>query len=111
MKTVLVINHAAMGHGDDELGTRILLALLNKAAGALDGLETVVFYNGGVKLLTDGSPVLQALAGLDAAGVDLIGCGTCIDHFDLRDRIRVGEIAGMDDILRAMNGAERVITI
>ena len=110
MKTVLAINSAGMGHGDSELGGRILQTLLNKAS-ALRGLETIVFYNTGVKLLVEGSSYLPSLAALDRSGVDLIACGTCVDHFGLREAVKVGEVGSMDAILAALNEADKVITI
>ncbi|HRX87657.1 MAG TPA: DsrE family protein [Phycisphaerae bacterium] len=111
MKTVVVINRTTMGTGDDVLGARILQTFLGKAGAALRTLDAILFYNSGVKVLSDGSPCLPALAALEQNGIELIACGTCVDHFELRDRIRVGVIAGMDDLLRSMDAAERVITL
>lgn len=111
MKTTLIINRNTMGAGDDVLGARILQTLLNKAGAALRELETIVFYNGGVHLLVDGSSCLQALTALHDAGVELVACGTCVDHFGLRERVRVGTIGGMEDILKAIEAAEKVVTL
>lgn len=110
MRTVLVLNSAAMGRGDDELGGRLLQTLLGKVA-VLQGLDTIVLYNSAVKLLANGSPHLPALAALDRSGVDLIACGTCVEFFELHDEIRVGEVGSMDSILKAINEADKVITI
>jgi hypothetical protein len=64
-----------------------------------------------VKLLAEGSPALPSLAGLEEGGVDLVACGTCVDHFQLRDRIKVGRVGGMDEILRILAEAAKVITL
>ncbi len=110
MKTVVVVNSEGMGHGDAALGARILQTLLNKAS-ALRGLEALLFYNAGVKLLAEGSSVLPVLSVLEENGVELIACGTCVDHFELREKIRVGRVGSMDDVLAEMDGAEKVITL
>ena len=53
MKTTIVINHDGMGHGDPELGKKILGTFFVKSSGAFPGLETIVFYNSGVRCLVD----------------------------------------------------------
>lgn len=110
MSTVVIVNSDAMGHGDAALGQTILGSFLGKAR-RLHDLEALCFYNAGVKLLCAGSPVLQHLVALSDAGVDLVACGTCVDHFGLGDRLRVGTITGMDDILARMARATKVITL
>ena len=110
MKTSIVVNGDGMGRGDEALGRKILGTFLAKSP-AIEGLDSILFYNAGVKLLADGSPVLQPLAALVDRGVDLIACATCVDHFELRERIRVGTIGSMDDIVRRMNASAKVITL
>jgi DsrE/DsrF/DsrH-like protein len=111
MKTAIVINQDAMGHGDPELGQKILGTFLTKAGAAFDELEAIAFYNSGVRCLAEGSPYLPQLSTLDEQGVDLIACGTCVDAFELRDRIRVGEVGSMDRILSELERAAKVITL
>lgn len=110
MSTVVIVNSDAMGHGDAELGRRILASFLGKAR-RLHELEALCFYNAGVKLLCAGSPVLQHLLALSDAGVELVACGTCIEHFQLGEHLRVGSITGMDDIVGRMARATKVITL
>lgn len=111
MKTVVVLNREGMGEGDPALGQKILLAFLNKASHALPGLEAVVLYNGGVKLVCEGSAHLPALTLLEEQGVDVIACGTCVDHFGLRERVRAGQVGDMDQILGELAAAAKVITL
>lgn len=111
MKTVIVINQDAMGHGDPELGRKILGTFLTKAGGAFRELEAIAFYNSGVRCLAEGSPYLPQLSTLDEQGVDLIACGTCVDAFGLREGLGVGEIGSMDQILSELERAEKVITL
>lgn len=111
MKTALIVHGEGMGRGDEPLGQRILATALSKLGGPFPDLEAIVFYNAGVKLLAKGSPVLQPLAGLADNGVELLGCGTCVDHFGLRERIEVGRVGGMDEILSILAAAEKVVTL
>ncbi|MGE0711628.1 MAG: DsrE family protein [Planctomycetota bacterium] len=111
MKTVIVINQQSFGHGDLELGRKVLKTFFTKAGGAFKELEAIVFYNTGVKCLAEGSEFLPPLSTLHEQGVDLIACGTCVDAFGLREQIRVGTVGSMDEILAEMERAEKVITV
>ena len=110
MKTVLVLGHDGMGHGDSDLGRKILANFLRKS-GAIRELTAVVLFNAGVKLAAEGSPVLAELHQLHEGGVDVKPCGTCVDAFQLRDKIQVGAVSNMDEIVSELNAAEKVITL
>jgi intracellular sulfur oxidation DsrE/DsrF family protein len=107
---ILITNHG-MGKGPEELqltliGKYLQLLLQN------DTLPSAIcFYTEGVELTVDGSPVLEQLLELDKAGVRLIVCSTCLDYSDLTDKVRVGIVGGMTDILEAQIRAEKVITL
>jgi intracellular sulfur oxidation DsrE/DsrF family protein len=110
MSTIVIVNTDGMGQGDAALGQRLLGNFLGKAR-RLPDLEALCFYNAGVKLLCADSPVLQHLAALSDAGVELVACGTCVDHFQLTGELRVGTVTGMDDIVGRMARATKVITL
>ena len=63
------------------------------------------------KLMVSGSPVLEELKTLEAKGVRLIACGTCLNYFGLADDLQVGLQGGMTDIIEAQWRAEKVITL
>lgn len=111
MKTVMIINAQHMGHGDDELGSTIMGALLNKLWASKQKPDAMLFYNSGVKLLTKAGGQVQALHALSEAGVDLVACGTCVTKFELEQEILCGRVSGMEEILQIMMQAEKVITI
>ena len=71
----------------------------------------ILFYTEGVRLTCSGSPVLDVLHALQAGGVELILCQTCLNTLQLVDKVRIGIIGGMGDILTAMMEADSVITI
>jgi len=108
MRTVVVLNQDQMGHGDRELGRKILATFLRKAR-ALDGLDAIVMFNAGVKLLAKDSPVLAELTLLSEQGVDLVPCGTCVQHFGVE--LATGAVSDMDTILRELSAAQKVITL
>lgn len=108
MKTVLVLNQDQMGHGDRELGRQILATFLRKAV-ALPGLTAIVFYNSGVNLVAEDSPVLAELDTHDRNGVDILPCGTCLEAFGLEPV--VGSVSSMDAIVGEIGRADKVLTL
>jgi sulfur relay (sulfurtransferase) complex TusBCD TusD component (DsrE family) len=68
------------------------------------------FVTEGVTLACEGSPVLGLLEQFAGRGVHLVVCKTCLEHFGLQDRMRVGVVGGMGDLVSAMTMAEKVIT-
>jgi hypothetical protein len=110
MKTVLVLGHDGMGHGDTELGVKILGVFLRKSP-VLKKLRSVLLFNSGVKLVVEGSPVLPELHQLDESGIEIHPCGTCLDHFGLREKVVIGETSNMDALIAEMNQADKVIAL
>ena len=110
MGTVLVLRTDQMGEGDPELGTKILGTCLRKLASFGD-LEAIVLYNSGVHLATRGSPVAADLVLLDERGVDVLPCGTCVEHYGLQDHLLFERVSSMDEILATLAGADKVITL
>lgn len=109
--TLLIINNETMGHGDDLLGKKLIGVFLKKMWAREDRPSKICFYNSGVKLLVKGSSVLDVLDGLERAGVDLLACGTCLDHFGATDELVVGHISNMEEIVAQMQLANKVITL
>ena len=107
MRTVVVFNKDQLGHGDRELGRKILATFLRKSI-ALQGLEALVFFNAGVKLVAPDSPYLGELRALEERGVEIVPCGTCLAHFAITPA--VGKVSDMDAIVAELGRAERVIT-
>jgi len=107
MKTVVIFNKDQLGHGDRELGQKVLGTFLKKSI-ALQGLETIVFFNQGVKLVASDSPVLAELRALEERGIDIVPCGTCLAHYKVTPA--VGKVSDMDTIVAELSKAEKVIT-
>ncbi|MBL9076134.1 MAG: DsrE family protein [Planctomycetes bacterium] len=108
MDTIVVLNQDQMGHGDRQLGQKILGTFLKKSIGLPD-FGAIVFFNAGVKLVAADSPVLTELRLLEERGVDLVPCGTCLQHFGVTPA--VGKVSDMDTIVRELGRATKVVTL
>jgi selenium metabolism protein YedF len=109
--TVVVFPCDRMGKGDDELGNILIRAFLHTLGEITPRPNVMIFFNAGVKLATDGSDVLEDLRALEKAGARLLVCGTCLDFFGLKDKLRAGMISNMYDITETMLSAGRVVRI
>lgn len=100
-----------MGVADQALQHTLLrkYLLLLQENNTLPG--AICFYTSGVKMVVEGSPVLDVLQVLEAQGVRLIVCKTCLDYYGSVDRVRVGIVGGMGDIIAAQSLADKVITL
>ena len=92
---VVVVPSNVMGHGDDELGDVLVKAFMFALTQQDDLPDCILFYNGGVKLTCEGSPVLEDLNKLACAGVEILSCGTCLKHYGIEDKLAVGEVTNM----------------
>jgi len=100
-----------MGFGDDELGLKLMVNFLRTLKEMGPELWRLVFVNNGVKLTIDGSEVLEDLKGYEKAGLKILVCGTCLNHFNLLERKMVGETTNMLDIVTAMQLADKVVNL
>lgn len=109
--TAILITRNGMGHAEEDLQQKLFgtyLTMLDDQ-GYLPGV--LCFYTDGIKLVVEGSPVLDQLRSLEAKGVRLIVCNTCLKYFDLEDKVQVGIVGGMHDIIEAQWQARKVISI
>ena len=92
---VVAVPSSVMGHGDDELGAVLIKAFVFALTQQDDLPDTILFYNGGVKLTCEGSAVLDDLKKLADAGVEILSCGTCLKHYGIEGRLAVGDVTNM----------------
>ena len=106
-----VISSEAMGQGDDRLG-KILMKSFLFALTQQDILpETVLLYNGGGFLSCEGSESLEDLKKLEELGVEILTCGTCLDFYGLKEKLAVGQVTNMYEIVEQMMGAKKTIRL
>ncbi|MFA7463899.1 MAG: sulfurtransferase-like selenium metabolism protein YedF [Syntrophales bacterium] len=107
---VIAVSSDRMGRGSDELGDVLIRSYIHTIL-ELDPLpDTMIFYNTGVKLAVRDSAVLDDLKELEAAGVSIIVCGTCLNYFGLTDSIAAGVVSNMYEIASTMASAGRLVT-
>ena len=108
---VLVVASDIMGRGSDELGN-ILVRGFFHTLGEVEPLpQNIIFFNTGVKLACQDSPVLEDLCALEAEGIEILVCGTCLGYFELTDRLAAGEVSNMYDIAERMLRAGKVVNL
>ena len=110
-KIMVMVANNCMGHGNDELGSKLMVSFLKTIKEMGDELWRLVFVNNGVKLTIAGSEVLSVLKEYEKDGLYILVCGTCLIHFSLLDKKQVGETTNMLDIVTAMQLADKVINI
>lgn len=109
--TVLVFTRNGMGDAPADLQQKLVAKFLQLNLDAHTLPAKILFYTDGVKLACDGSPVIDEFKALKDRGVELILCSTCLDYFGLRDKVQVGIVGGMPDIIEALSAAEKVISL
>lgn len=108
-KIVVVLSSDKMGEGDEELG-KVLIKGFIYAVTQLDKLpKAVLLYNGGVKLSAEGSDSIEDLKLLEEQGVEILNCGTCLNFYNLQDKLQVGKVTNMYSIVEELAAATNVI--
>jgi selenium metabolism protein YedF len=106
---VLVVSSEVMGRGEEELGSILIRAFFH-TLGEVDPVpDTIIFLNAGVRLACEGSPVLDDLCALEAEGIEMLACGTCLGFFELKEELAVGQISNMYAIAETMLRAGKVL--
>ena len=95
--------------GAVELG-KVLIKGCIFAITQLDELpKKMIFYNGGAKITCEGSDSLEDLKNLESQGVEIVTCGTCLDYYGMKDKLAVGIVTNMYDIVESMNNAGKIV--
>jgi selenium metabolism protein YedF len=107
---IIVVQEDKMGRGNDELGTVLIKAFCHTIAEQSQKPDVMIFYNTGVKLTIEGSDVLDDLKQLESKGVQILVCGTCLNYFEIKEKLAVGIVSNMYDIVETMSSAGRLFT-
>lgn len=106
---VVAVGSDQMGEGAGELGEALLKSFLYALSQQETLPQTVLFYNGGARFTCEGSGSLEDLKSLEAQGVEILTCGTCLDFYGLKERLRVGEVTNMYVIVEKLTGADTLV--
>jgi hypothetical protein len=105
--TILVFTRNGQGDALTELQQKLAVKFLQLNLDANTLPAKIWFYSEGVKLACEGSPVINELKAMQVRGVELILCSTCLDYFNLHDKVQAGIVGGMPDIIEALSAAEK----
>jgi hypothetical protein len=109
--TVILVTRNGMGSADEKLQLTLIAKYFELLLQGGSLPSAICFYTDAVKLICEGSPVIAQLQKLESMNVRLIGCSTCLNYLGLQDKVQVGIVGGMGDILEAQIQADKVISI
>lgn len=108
---VILIGTDKLGSGDDKLGEALMKSYMFALSEADVLPKTILFLNSGVKLTTEGSQVLDSLGSIWEKGVEILSCGTCLDFYNLKDKLVIGNVSNMYTIVDKLNKASNTIKL
>jgi selenium metabolism protein YedF len=108
---VVAIGRSQLGHGDEKLGQNLMKAFIFSLTEIEPRPESLLFFNGGAFLTTQGSDSLKDLQTLADRGVVIGTCGACLDYYKLKDKLAIGAVTNMFAIASSMGQAKRLINI
>lgn len=106
---VVVISSKTMGEGNDELGAALMKGFIYAISQQEELPSTILFYNGGASHTCEGSVSLEDLKSMEAQGVEILTCGTCLNFYGLTDKLQVGSVTNMYVIAEKMTNADLVV--
>ena len=109
--SIILITKDKLGTGSDELGALLMSSYLYTLTEILPYPDSIIFLNGAVNLTVESSGSLEHIRTLEANGVEILSCGTCLDYFELNDRLAVGSVSNMYTIVEKLNKIGNVITL
>lgn len=104
-QSTIAIASDKMGAGEEELGKILMKSFIYTVKETAPYPANILFFNSGVYLTCEGSPVLDDLKALADNGVEIISCGTCLDFYNIKDKLQVGTISNMYTIYEKMKNA------
>ena len=110
-ETVILVTRNGMGDAEPALQQKLITTYFKLLDENNILPAAICFYADGVRLVVEDSPVLASLQSLEDKGVRLILCSTCLGFYNLIERVRVGIVGGMTDIIEAQRRAEKVVSI
>ena len=106
---LVVLSGNVMGNGDAKLGTSLMKAFVFALTKQDQLPDTILCYNSGAYLTCEGADTLEDLKLLESEGVTILTCGTCLDFYGLKEKLAVGGVTNMYDIVERMESAAQII--
>ena len=106
---LVAVETETMGRGSEELGRTLMKGFLFALTQLPRLPDTVLFYNGGAHLSVEGSDSLEDLQKLESQGVKILTCGTCLNYYGPTEKLAVGAVTNMYEIVETLAGAGKVV--
>ena len=110
-KILVFIGSDVIGSGDDGLGGRLMFNFVSTLKEMGTELWRIILVNGGVRMAVPGNPCLEQLQALEQAGVSILVCGTCLEHFGLIGQRQVGQVTNMLDVVTSFQLATKTVHV
>ena len=108
---VLVMSQDVIGRGNDDLGRILVASFFHTLAETTPAPDVIIFLNSGVKLVADGSQVIEDIRLLEKNGIKILACGTCLDFFNLKEKLAAGRVSNMYEIKELMLTASSTVNL
>ena len=110
-QAVLLVTGSSIGRGDENLGRKLMRSFLSSLSQREGVVKAVILVNSGVLLAAEGSEVLEYLMVLEKAGTEIFSCSLCLDHYKMREKLMVGSVINMYNVIELLANAYKVITV
>lgn len=108
---IILFKTDKLGEGADELGKILMKSFIFTLTETPRPPKTLLFVNGGVKLTSINEETIESLKKLEQKGLEIMSCGMCLDYYEVKDKLAVGEVTNMYVIVEKITQASKVITI
>ncbi len=107
---LIIIKSSGLGEGEPDLGEKLMKAYLKMLFESGELPDEIIFMNSGIFLTTEGSDVLDLILDMEEEGVKIASCGTCLDYYGRKEKLRVGSPGNMRDTVASMGSHQKVLT-
>lgn len=105
----VVLSADVMGSGEEKLGKSLMKAFVFALTKQDNLPETVLCYNKGAFLSCEDADTLEDLKTLEAEGVNILTCGTCLDFYGIKEKLAVGSVTNMYEIVEKMEKSRWIV--
>ena len=106
---LLYLNSDKIGDVNSELGEKLLITFLNKVLSQQIEIDVIFCVNSGALLTSTNNNAVEILKKFEKKGTIISTCGTCLDFYNIREQLKVGDIGSMDLLVKLMSQAENIL--